>query len=126
MVITCAIAVQEIDYTEEYMKGANNEMADAISRLCINHIAEPVQLLSAIHLLSDLSGDHLEALHMFHNSTVGNGGVDRTVGYLQRFAFTWPATSEKNINCIYHISESFFISLLIFMYHHPNFTYHFG
>lgn len=91
MVIRWDIALQELDYAVEYIKGADNEIADAMSRLCINRIAEPVQLLSAIHLLSDLSGDHLEALHMCHNSTVGHGGVDRTVGYLQRLGFTWPA-----------------------------------
>ena len=91
MVIKWDIALQVLYYTVEYMKGADNGMADAMSRLCINHIAEPVQLLSAIHLLSDLSGDHLEALHMCHNSSVGHGGVDRTVGFFQRLDFTWPA-----------------------------------
>ena len=90
MVIRWDIALQELDYKVEYIKGADNEMADAMSRLCINHIAEPVHLLAAIQLLSDLSGDHLEALHMCHNSTVGHGGVDRTIQYLQRLGCTWP------------------------------------
>jgi RNase H-like domain found in reverse transcriptase/Integrase zinc binding domain len=103
MVIRWYIALQELDYKVEYIKGADNEMADAMSRLCVNHIAEPIHHLAAIHLLSNLSGDHLEPLHMCHNSTVDHGGVDRTIQYLQRLGCTWPAmrsdTKRFNKTC---------------------------
>ena len=84
MVIRWDIALQELDYTVEFIKGTDNEMADSMSRLCLNRIEEPIQLMAAIELLADVSGDQLEALHMCHNSTVGHGGVDRTIQYLQR------------------------------------------
>ena len=55
-----------------------------------SHI-NPTALLSAIQVLSDWTGDQLEALHMRHNSRVGHGGVDRTVAYLTRLGHTWPS-----------------------------------
>ena len=91
MVIRWDIALQELDYELKYIKGTDNEMADAMSRLCVNHIEEPQLLVAAIETLSQLTGDQLEALHLCHNSTVGHGGVDRTIQYLQRLDITWPA-----------------------------------
>ena len=89
MVIRWSIALQELDYEVHFIKGTENELADAMSRLCVNHIEEPVHMLAAIDVLSTVSGDQLEALNMCHNSTVGHGGVDRTIHYLQRLGHTW-------------------------------------
>ena len=91
MVIRWDIALQELDYTVRFIKGKDNEIADTMSRLCTNLISSPSDLLSAIQVLSDLTGDQLEALHMCHNSRVGHGGVDRTVAYLTRLGHTWPS-----------------------------------
>ena len=37
MVVRWHLALQELDFTIEYIKGAENTIADAMSRLCVNN-----------------------------------------------------------------------------------------
>ena len=91
MVIRWDIAIQELDFTLRFIKGKDNEIADSMSRLCTNLIKDVELMQAAIHILSDVTGDQLEGLQMCHNSKVGHGGVDRTIGYLKRLGYFWPS-----------------------------------
>ena len=90
MVIRWDIAIQELDFTLRFIKGKDNEIADPMSRLCTNLIKDVELMHAAIHILSDVTGDQLEGLQMCHNSKVGHGGVDRTIGYLKRLGTFGP------------------------------------
>ena len=99
MVNRWATALQELDYTTEYVKGEHNSIADALSRLCPNlkELVVPVlpleisveNTISALHEISPITPLQLEAIQMCHNSMVGHGGVDRTILKLLSLEEQW-------------------------------------
>ena len=104
MVSRWQMALQELDYTVEYVSGSNNYIADAMSRLCPNLTPVPIVLrddtpttsatsvssLSAIHEAVPVTDHQLEYIEMSHNSMVGHGGVDRTMSKLKSLEVDWP------------------------------------
>jgi hypothetical protein len=50
MVVRWHLALQELDFTLEYVKGVENTIADAMSRLCINNTPPKIEtaIMSAI------------------------------------------------------------------------------
>ena len=100
MVARWYIALQEFDYTLHFVKGSQNTIADAMSRLCPNLTelalpspepaapasGHPLAALRTVPLASD---DQLEALEMCHNALVGHGGADRTVAKLISLDHNW-------------------------------------
>ena len=100
MVNRWSIALQELDYSIEYIAGSNNHLADAMSRLCPNltpvptvpdsvpsDIAEAV--VSALHEIIHVSDSQLEKIEMSHNPMVGHGGVLRTTEHLKGLEEEW-------------------------------------
>ena len=98
------LALQEYRFTIEYIKGADNVVADAFSRLCL--LSEEVdlsedELISAFvdeevdevnHIISTswhYPQEYAKILGQFHNSEVGHFGVDRTVNKLLATGNRW-------------------------------------
>ena len=96
MVAQCFIAMQELVFTVHFVKGSDNELADALSRLCPNltQISLPFSITTDYHnLSSSASSSTISALtvlepptdkqnvyiQMWHNTIVGHNGVDRTL-----------------------------------------------
>ena len=99
MVIRWYVALQEFDYKLEYVPGAENAVADAMSRLCPNlmrDIPDDIQVvhrtttLSAIMENTALPDSVQEAIQTCHNKIVGHGGVERTLLKLMSLNHNWP------------------------------------
>lgn len=85
------MALQELDFSITYIKGNTNEVADAISRLCINRKEENKFILAALHENRVFSSEHYKSLSACHNSMVGHGGLERTLRKLKQLNLHWPA-----------------------------------
>jgi RNase H-like domain found in reverse transcriptase/Integrase core domain/Chromo (CHRromatin Organisation MOdifier) domain/Integrase zinc binding domain len=99
------MALQELDFSIEYVKGKDNIVADAMSRLCPNLTdlvikvqpestgmepnCLPGPFCGALQTLPDMTDEQREALHMCHNRYVGHGGVERTVLKLLSIPISW-------------------------------------
>ena len=81
-------ALQELDFTVEYVKGKDNEIADAMSRLCINQ-TPTTGIVSAIITIKPLSTERYALMTKCHNTTVGHGGVQRTLRNLKKLKQKW-------------------------------------
>jgi hypothetical protein len=94
MVGRWSMALQELDYTIAYVRGSENTVADAMSRLCANLYdlvikvqpvttgTEPENLpgpfCGALKVIPEMTNTQRDALNMCHNKFVGHGGVKRT------------------------------------------------
>ena len=99
------MALQELDFTIQYVKGKDNIVADALSRLCPNLLDIaiyapttessllpdnlPGPLCGALETIPDMTEEQREAIHMCHNKFVGHGGVDRTLKKLLLLPIKW-------------------------------------
>jgi hypothetical protein len=99
------LALQEYRYTIEFIKGADNVIADSLSRLCLLHEITPTlseeQILHAFDEEEDEQLDTLtsestsypqeykELMSKFHNSQVGHHGVEKTVNLLLQNGHRW-------------------------------------
>ena len=99
MVRRWSMALQELDYTIAYVRGSEDTVADAMSRLCLNlsdlvikvHPAttgtEPDNLpgpfCGALKVIPEMTDTQRDALNMRHNKFVEHGGVKRTVEKLR-------------------------------------------
>ena len=91
MVVRWWMALQELHFTIRYIKGEENEIADALSRLCLNRKANaPIGIVSALIASKPLSTDHYSAIAACHNTMVGHGGVERTMKKLKSIKINWP------------------------------------
>ena len=88
-------ALQKFDFEIRYVKGKDNIVADAMSRLCPNLqelVIKPTLVgdgtdpdnlpgpyCGAIEVIPDMSDDQRETIHTCHNRFVGHGGLDRTM-----------------------------------------------
>jgi len=98
------LALQEYRFTIEYIKGADNVVADAFSRLCTlsedfdlsedeilsTFIDEEVEEVN--HLTSTswhYPQEYAKILGQFHNSEIGHFGVDKTVNKLLATGNRW-------------------------------------
>ena len=100
-----SMAPQELDYTIAYVRGSENTVADAISRVCANlsdlvikvrpettgtepnNIPDP--FCGALKVIPDTTDEQRDALNMCHNKFVGYGGVKRTVVKLLKLSIEW-------------------------------------
>ena len=99
------MALQELDYTIAYVRGSENTVADAMSRLCANLSdlvikvqpvttgTEPDNLpgpfCGALKVIPEMTDTQRDALNMCHNKFVGHGGVKRTVEKLLSLPIEW-------------------------------------
>ena len=122
MVARWFIAMQELDFTVHFVKGSENVLADAMSRLCPNltHIALPItssstdavteSSVSSLMIITPANDDQLEAIQICHNSIVGHNGVDRTLTRLFSLQHAWKNMKQhvrdfiKNCACCQKMS----------------------
>ena len=105
MVGRWSMALQELDYTIAYVRGSENTVADAMSRLCpnLNDLVIKVQpattgtepdnspgpFCGALKVIPEMTDTQRDALNMCHNKFVGHGGVKRTVEKLLGLPIEW-------------------------------------
>ena len=80
-------ALQELDLTLGYFPGKNNEVADAMSRLCKSKM--PKHIMTAIPTRKPLAAEIYAYLMRAHNSTVGHGEFNRTLRNLKLIGKIW-------------------------------------
>jgi hypothetical protein len=98
------LALQEYKFTIEYIKGADNVVADSFSRLCLlseTHLLPEEDTLLAfteeddeqLNVMTSSSwsypDEYATILGKFHNSEVGHFGVDKTVNRLLSKGHRW-------------------------------------
>ena len=104
------MALQELDFTIQYVKGKDNVVADAMSRLCPNLMELtispspdtsglqpdnlPGPFCGALEAIPDMTEEQREAIHMCHNRFVGHGGLDRTVEKLLLLPMQWKGMKQ--------------------------------
>ena len=104
------MALQELDYTIGYIQGKKNDIADAMSRLCLNNMEKKVGLVSSLHAIQPTTLAQHKLIDDCHNATVGHGGVQRTLRNLQRQKHSWPGMKNaikafiKNCPCCQKMS----------------------
>ena len=90
MIVRWHLALQELDFKIEFVPGIDNNIADAMSRLCINNKPEiPTAVLSAIDGPYVINNENYTKIQSVHNSMVGHGGVERTLRKLQDLKQIW-------------------------------------
>ena len=105
MVGRWSMALQELDYTIAYVRGSENTVAHAMSRLCANLSdlvisiqpattgTEPDNLpgpfCGAIKVIPEMTDAQRDALNMCHNKFVGHVGVKCTVEKLLSLPIDW-------------------------------------
>lgn len=135
MVNRWAMALQELDYTTEYVKGQNNQIADALSHFCPN-LTEVVITnttsdtneisLSALYETTPVTPLQYEALQISHNSMVGHGGVDRTMHKHLEMGEQWVDMEAhlkdfiRNCACCQKMSQ---IKIPVHVHKHTTLTY---
>ena len=78
------LALQEFDFDIEHVAGKNNFVADTCSRLCTR------ESLSAIEVFETRIPEiHYQNIARHHNSTVGHGGVEKTLDHLNKANLHW-------------------------------------
>jgi hypothetical protein len=89
------LAIQEYNFDIEYIKGEDNVVADALSRLCA-HTSDTEEQLCVFddHALS-IPNKKYKLIAKVHNSTAGHNGVEKTLQKLEaRGEGTWPHMRE--------------------------------
>ena len=79
------LAIQQYDFDVEFIKGADNIVADGFSRL-IPTTPDTLNAISEINNLNEftLTSVHKRRIGQVHNSVVGHSGVDKTIERLMR------------------------------------------
>jgi hypothetical protein len=91
MVIRWDIALQELDYTVDFLSGSKNVIADTMSHLCLNLIELPdIETIAALENFKEIAEDKIKPLTQCHNSIIGHGGTDRKLSNLQQLGHNWP------------------------------------
>ena len=90
MIVRWHLALQELDFKILFVPGVDNNIADAMSRLCTNNKPViPISVLSAIHGPYIISEEVYKQIGFVHNAMVGHGGVERTLQKLKNLNFIW-------------------------------------
>ena len=130
MVTRWFIAMQELDFTVHFVKGTDNELADALSRLCPNltEIALPKTIrsdgetstssssssssaVSALTVIEPPTDEQNVHIQMCHNAIVGHNGVDRTLTRLYSLNQVWKNMKQhvrsyiRNCPCCQKLNE---------------------
>ena len=83
------MALQELEYTIGYIPGKQNEIADAMSRLCINRMLPKTGITAAILTLKPMTTEQYNLIAACHNTIVGHGGVQRTLRNVKKTNNIW-------------------------------------
>ena len=71
MVVRWWMALQELDFSIDYIEGDTNHIADALSRLYLNRKLENKYFMAALHVDRILSTEHYRAISSCHNPMLG-------------------------------------------------------
>ena len=88
MILRWYMALSEFSFTLEFIPGVDNNIADAMSRLCRNNMVDEPKEYTEEHILSAISASNkpnkiqYSKISKLHNSQVGHFGLERT---LRRF-----------------------------------------
>lgn len=93
-VVRWKLAIQEFNFRVEYVRGPDNVVADALSRLCNNSEAQDTPPMVVAALSTDLhqiklTQQQYKAISAVHNTRRGHFGVDLTVKKLQDELSPW-------------------------------------
>ena len=94
MVIRWYIALQELDYSLEFVPGSQNATADAMSRLCLNRLTTTTTPSTAITVSAiipdrEINAEHYAIIEECHNARSGHGGVERTIKKIHTMNHHW-------------------------------------
>ena len=90
MIVRWHLALQELDFQILFVPGVDNNIADAMSRLCVNNKPIlPTSVLSVIHGPYVISDESYRQIGLVHNAMVGHGGVERTLQKLKNLNLIW-------------------------------------
>ena len=92
MIVRWHLALQELDFTIHYVPGVDNQIADAMSRLCLNNKPPKIteHIVAAIDAQHVITDEHKLMLDTVHNGGIGHGGVERTLKKLADLNLSWP------------------------------------
>ena len=85
MIIRWYLALSESSFTLEFIPGVDNDIADAMSRLCRDNMVNSPQEYSKEHILSAISAStkpnesQIAKVGRLNNSKVGHFGLERTL-----------------------------------------------
>ena len=84
-VIRWKLLIQQYNFTIEYIKGPDNEVADAFSRLCSSEECsrDPDPDIICLHEKFEIPDEVYDTIAAVHNSVIGHRGVDRTINKLR-------------------------------------------
>ena len=100
-VLRWRIELQSFDFSVKYIKGSDNVLADAFSRMCVNEEEEGVKerVINAFTRSSTKRNKKLEKVQIptiqykligkFHNSVVGHRGIETTRKLMKERGFSW-------------------------------------
>ncbi len=80
------LALQEYQFTIQYLRGEDNETADLMSRLVTMQITEQIEEVK--------EEDRISVIAMHHNGFTGHLGRDATVEEIRRSGRTWPGIRD--------------------------------
>ena len=96
MIVRWFMALSEYSFKIEYIPGANNDIADSMSRLCRNNMVDfpqeytPDAIMSANTIEKfKLTRDQYNTISKVHNSQVGHFGLERTLKRLIDKKIVW-------------------------------------
>jgi transposase InsO family protein len=105
MIIRWYMSIQELDFTKRFTKGEDNPISDHCSRLCPNLMSNEPELYDEADIVCAnvhkfiLNNKEYEVIASVHNSTVGHGGLERTVNKLtnklNHMHTSWPFLRQK-------------------------------
>ena len=77
------VELQEFDYNIEYIKGVDNVVADAFSRIC------SIRPVHSLYENDNIPREKYQIISRYHNSHIGHHGVDRTLEKLKQDNQSW-------------------------------------
>ena len=83
-------AIQDYDMEVKHIPGIENVIADALSRAVARTELDTNQILMLKIADENVSTKHWKAIQACHNTTVGHGGVERTLRKLRYNGLKWP------------------------------------
>ena len=95
MIVRWHMALSEFSFTLELIPGVDNNIADAMSRLCRNNMVDEPKEYTEEHILSAISAStkpnkiQYSKISKLHNSKVGHFGLERTLRRFKELKNVW-------------------------------------
>ena len=95
MIVRWYMALSEFSFTLEFIPGVDNNIADAMSRLCRNNMVDEHKEYTEEHILSAISAStkpnkvQYSKISKLHSSVVGHFGLERTLRRFKELKNVW-------------------------------------